>query len=424
MKRSVVCILTLLLFAPSTFGQSPEAAIKRILDSPKFKEAMAVIDRDHERLVNEIVQLTEIEAPPFKEQKRARAYLEMLRQHGLSGIEIDAEGNAMGIRKGSGGGPLVAIAAHLDTVFPEGTDVKVKRQGTRLAAPGIGDDTRSLAVLLAIIRAMDAAKIQTASDILFIGNVGEEGPGDLRGMKYLFQKGPYKDRIKMFISMDGAGGGDEITNGGLGSKRYRVTFKGPGGHSYGAFGLVSPAFAMGSAIEKFSKMQVPKSPKTTFNVGVVGGGTSVNSIPFESWMEVDMRSESRPELEKTAENFLGLVHQAVDEENRARSTAQGKIELDMKLIGDRPSGETPKGSLIVQVASAAVRAAGMTPRYNISSTDSNIPISMGIPAITVDSGGRGGRAHALDEWIDVEKASSLKGIQTAFLMLLGISGMQ
>ena len=346
----------------------------------------------------------------------------MLRQHGLTDVERDAEGNVMGVRKGTGNGPLIAIAAHLDTVFPEGTDVKVKREGTRLSAPGIGDDTRSLAVLLGIIRAMDAAGFRTRSDILFIGNVGEEGLGDLRGVKHLFQKGPYKDRIGLFISMDGAGGGDDITHGGVGSKRYRATFKGPGGHSYGAFGLVNPAFAMGNAIQKFARLKVPGTPKTTFNVGVMGGGTSVNSIPFESWMEVDMRSESRAELEKLNETFIGLLNEAVVEENKTRSTKQGPITLDLKLVGDRPSGETPRDSLIVQTAAAAIRAIGMTPTYSFSSTDSNIPISLGIPAITIDSGGRGGRAHALDEWIDVEKASSLRGIQSAMALLLALAG--
>ncbi len=307
-------------------------------------------------------------------------------------------------------------------MFPEGTDVKVKRDGTRLMAPGIGDDTRGLAVLLAMIRAMNAAGIQTESDILFIGNVGEEGLGDLRGVKYLFQKGPYKGRIGMFISIDGAGGGDDITHGAVGSKRYRATFKGPGGHSYGAFGLVSPAFAMGTAMQKFSRIQVPATPKTTFNVGVVGGGTSVNSIPFESWMEVDMRSESRAELEKLDETFIGVLNEAVAEENKARSTRLGPITLDLKLVGDRPSGETPRTSPIVQTAAAAIRAVGMTPTYSFSSTDSNIPISLGIPAITIDSGGRGGRAHALDEWIDVEKTSSLRGIEAALVLLLALAG--
>src|SRR5262249_41001681 len=236
-------------------------------------------------------QLTEIEAPPFKEERRAKIYLEMLRQHGLSNVEIDAEGNVMGIRKGTGGGPLIAIAAHLDTVFPEGTDVKVKKQGTVWSAPGIGDDTRSLAELLSIIRAMEAAKIQTTSDILFIGDVGEEGQGDLRGMKYLFQKGPYKGKISAFMSMEG-GPSDRLTNAGVGSKRYRVTSKGPGGHSYGAFGIVSPAFALGNAITKFGKLQVPSHPKTTYSVGVIGGGTLGNTIPFFCRVGADIMSGS------------------------------------------------------------------------------------------------------------------------------------
>jgi di/tripeptidase len=203
-----------------------------------------------------------------------------------------------------------------------------------------------------------------------------------------------------------------------------VTFKGPGGHSYGAFGLVNPAFALGNAIDKFSKIQVPTRPRTTFNVGVIGGGTSVNSIPYESWMEVDIRSESREELNKAAETLLGLMHEAADEENKARSTGQGRIELDIKLIGDRPSGEIPVSAPIVQTATAVVRAFGMNPFYSMSSTDSNIPISMGIPGITLDSGGRGGRAHALDEWIDVDKAASVKGINVAMGILLSLAGME
>ena len=421
MRLPLLCLIALLSLSAAS-QDTPDARVKRVLDDPKFKAAMAVLDREHDRIVADIVTLTEIPAPPFKEDKRGAAYLEMLRQHGLTDVERDAEGNVMGVRKGTGNGPLIAIAAHLDTVFPEGTDVKVKREGTRLSAPGIGDDTRSLAVLLGIIRAMDAAGFRTRSDILFIGNVGEEGLGDLRGVKHLFQKGPYKDRIGLFISMDGAGGGDDITHGGVGSKRYRATFKGPGGHSYGAFGLVNPAFAMGNAIQKFARLKVPGTPKTTFNVGVMGGGTSVNSIPFESWMEVDMRSESRAELEKLNETFIGLLNEAVVEENKTRSTKQGPITLDLKLVGDRPSGETPRDSLIVQTAAAAIRAIGMTPTYSFSSTDSNIPISLGIPAITIDSGGRGGRAHALDEWIDVEKASSLRGIQSAMALLLALAG--
>ena len=273
----------------------------------------------------------------------------------------------MGIRRGTAaaGGPILAMVAHLDTVFPEGTDVTVKREGTRLTAPGIGDNTRSLAVLLALIRAMDEARIQTAGDILFVGNVGEEGLGDLRGVKFLMQKGKYRDRIKQFIAVDGSGEGS-IVNGGVGSKRYRVTFKGPGGHSYGAFGLVNPAFAMGAAMQKFSTLRVPDKPKTTFNVGVVGGGTSVNSIPFESWMEVDMRSESPLELEKVETAFLMMVRQAVDEENKARSTRQGALTADVRLVGDRPSGETPNDS----AASCATPPTSPIPRWRQDGTSS------------------------------------------------------
>ena len=250
----------------------------------------------------------------------------------------------MGIRRGSGpaGGPLLLVNAHLDTVFPEGTDVKVKRQGTRLMAPGIGDDTRGLALILALVRTLDAAKFTTPGDILFAGNVGEEGEGDLRGIKFLLKTGKYKDRIKQVLAIDG-NESNGITRGGLGSRRYRVTFKGPGGHSYGAFGLVNPAFAMGGAIAKFARLEVPTKPKTTFNVGVVRGGTSVNSIPAEVSMDVDMRSEACSELNRLDQEFLAVVRQAVDEENRTRSTKEGRVEADPKIIGERPCGETRAG---------------------------------------------------------------------------------
>ena len=422
MKRFFLALSIVFIAAAQAPAQTPEQNIQHIITSDKFKAAEKFIDGDYDRFTKEIVQLTEIPAPPFKEQKRAGVYLEMLRQHGLTDVTMDAEGNVMGIRKGTGGGPLIAIAAHLDTVFPEGTDVTVKKNGTVWAAPGIGDDTRSLAELLSIIRAMDAAKIQTASDILFIGDVGEEGPGDLRGMKYLFQKGPYKDKISAFMSMEG-GPSDRLTNAGVGSKRYKVTFKGPGGHSYGAFGIVSPAFALGNAITKFGKLQVPSNPKTTYSVGVIGGGTSVNSIPFESWMEIDMRSESKKELDDLAEKFLGILHEAVDEENHTRDTRLGKIELKMQLMGERPTGETPLNSPLIQSISAAIKGFGMTPGFGSSSTDSNVPISLGIPAVTIGAGGRGGRSHALDEFIDVEKNSAVKGVTVSLAILLSVAGM-
>ena len=415
--------LALLLAIVRGTASAQTGNVQRLLVDPKFQAAQEFIAKDHDRFVRETIQITEIEAPPFKEAKRAKAFVEMLRQSGLSDVDIDAEGNVIGLRRGTGPGPLIAIAAHLDTVFPEGTNVKVRREGSKLYAPGVGDDSRAVAVLLEIVRAMDSAKIQTSSDILFVADVGEEGPGDLRGMKYLFQKAPYKDKIKMFISLDPFGWGSDITTAGMGSKRFKVIFTGPGGHSFGSFGLVNPAYALGNAIAKLSKMQVPQRPKTTYNVGVVGGGTSVNSIPFESWMEVDIRSETKEELNRAVENFTRLMHEAVEEENRARSTSQGKIEIDVKLIGDRPFGEIFQTAPIVQTAAAVIRALGMVPTFGLSSTDANIPLSMGIPAITLESGGTGSRNHTLDEWIDVEKTASVRGIHIAMGVLLALAGM-
>lgn len=416
MKKIPVVVLACLLSVASASAQTPEATVTGILSSAAFKKAVAFMEADYDRFVHELVTLTEIPAPPFKEQKRAEACLELLRGVGLVDVEMDAEGNVMGVRKGTGSGPMVVVLAHLDTVFPEGTPVTVKREGTRLMAPGVGDDTRGVALMLALARTMEAAGIRTPGDILFVGGVGEEGPGNLRGVRYLLQKGKYRDRVGRFIAIDGGEQGT-IVNGALGSRRYRVTFKGPGGHSYGAFGLVSPAFAMGNAIDRFSRAAVPAKPKTTINVGIVGGGQSVNSIPGEMFMEIDMRSESPEELKKIDETFLGIVRDAVDEENRVRSTKEGRIEADVSLLGDRPSGETPVSSPLVQLATAAVKAFGLTPNYAIGSTDSNIPISMGIPAITIGRG-RGGRAHALDEWVDVEKTSSVQAVQVTLAIVL------
>jgi tripeptide aminopeptidase len=423
MRTAVLSVALFALVVAAPVAQSPDALVRGIVDSPKFKQAVAFIQADQDRFVRELIALTEIPAPPFKEQARAKAFMDMLRQQGLSDVEMDGEGNVMGIRRGTGpaGGAMLVVNAHLDTVFPEGTDVKVKRQGTRLSAPGIGDDTRGLALVLALVRTLDAARFTTPTDILFVGNVGEEGEGDLRGIKFLLEKGKYKDRIKQVVAIDG-NESTAITRGGVGSKRYRVTFKGPGGHSYGAFGLVNPAFAMGGAIAKFGRLEVPAKPKTTYGVGVVRGGTSVNSIPSEVSMDVDLRSEACAELKKIDEAFLAVVREAADEENKTRSTKEGRIEADPRVIGERPCGETPMEAPIVKAAAAAVRAFGLTPEFTISSTDANVPMNLGIPAITIGRGGPGGRAHSPDEWADVDPAANVKNVQVALTILLAVAG--
>ena len=409
----------LALAGPAAQGTDPLVA--RILGSPQFKDARAFIRADYDRFVRELIALTEIPAPPFKEQRRAEAFLQALRAAGLSSVEMDAEGNVMGVRKGAGPPAMLALVAHLDTVFPEGTDVTVKRAGTRLAAPGIGDNTRGLALMLALVRALDAGKFQTSADILFVGNVGEEGEGDLRGVKYLLHQGRYKDRITAFLAIDGGAQG-HITRAAVGSKRYRVAFTGPGGHSYGAFGLVNPAYAMAAAIARFSDTQVPATPKTTYNIGAVRGGTSVNSIPSSVSMDVDIRSESCAELKKVDDAFLAIVTGAVEDENRARSTREGRITADPEVIGERPCGETPLQAPIVRRTAAVVQAFGLTPSFGTSSTDANIPMSMGIPAVTIGRGGPGDRSHSPDEWTDVDPQGVAQSVEVALAIVVANAG--
>lgn len=398
-----------------------QTTIRQIMDSPAFKAAVATLAAEHDRMVQDIIALTEIESPPFNENVRAKAWMEMARAHGLTDLEMDEEGNITGMRRGAGNGKLVCIAAHLDTVFPGGTNVKVRREGTKLFAPGVGDDTRSLSVILAWLRALDAAGITTRDDILFVADVGEEGLGDLRGMRHLFQKGQYKDRISAFITVDSPDM-DRIVTGGVGSKRYRVTFNGPGGHSYGAFGLVNPMFAMADAVSRLGRVPVPAKPKTTFSASVTGGGTSINAIPNSVWTDFDLRSESPAELDRLEQRFLEIVGEAVKAENEARSTHNGPVVADIVKIGDRPAGSTPEGHELVRFAQAAINAQGFETRFEYSSTDANIPMSMGIPAIKIGSGGYGGRAHSLEEWIDVEPDASLRGMAAGLATVLALAG--
>lgn len=395
---------------------------QQIVASPAYKAAVAAFERDYERFVKDLIFLTEIPAPPFKEHLRADAFAKLLREAGLQDVEIDSEGNALGLWRGTGGAPLLAVAAHLDTVFPEGTDVKVKRNGSRLMAPGIGDDTRGLAFLLAAMRAMRDGGVKTAGDILFVGNVGEEGPGDLRGIRHLFGRSPWSDKIKRFITIDGRSN-DSITSSAVGSKRYRVAFKGPGGHSWGGFGQVNPAFALGNAMARLGKVVAPKQPKVSYNVGVVSGGTSVNSIPFEVAMEVDMRSASPQALAEMDALFLKIVEEAVAEENATRQTTFGKITADVQLIGERPSGTTSPDAPILKQAIATLRTFDKIPVLEAGSTDANIPISLGIPAFATasQSANRGGRSHSLDEWTDVEKTTAVKDFAIALAVILSVA---
>ena len=417
----VLAVLALLALAsPGTAGAQAagdyDAQVRTLMGHPAVRRALEHVEATDARTMADLRTLTEIPAPPFMEEERGRAFLEMLQDAGVDSAWVDEIGNVIGLRRGTGGGSVLALAGHLDTVFPPETDVSIRESGDTLFAPGIADDTRGLATVLAVLRALNAADVRTEGDILFIGNVGEEGEGDLRGMKHLFREGG--PRIDAFVSVDGTGDSG-ITHMGLGSHRYRVTFEGPGGHSWGAFGLANPHHALGRAIRHFQDGADPYTGgapyRTSYNVGVIGGGTSVNSIPFESWMVIDMRSEGVETLEAVDAILQGAIQRALAEENALRKRGE-PLTVDVELIGDRPSGEIAESHAYVQQAAAVTRALGLEPSFGRSSTDANIPISMGIPAITVGGGGQGFGAHSLDEWF--RNVNGPRGVQRVLLIAL------
>ena len=365
------------------------------------------------------IALTEIEAPPFKEENRATVFAEYYRDLGMDSVWIDSEGNVLGLLLGSEGKQTVALDAHLDTVFPEGTNVKVRIENDTLYAPGIGDDTRGLSMLLTILETIKTNNIQPKDNLLFVGSVGEEGLGDLRGVKHLFREnGP---QIDSWIAIDGGNIG-RVNNKGLGSYRYRVTFEGPGGHSWGTFGLGNPHHAMGEAIGNFvraSDIYTEKGPKTSYNVGVVSGGTSINSIPFESIMEIDIRSIEPKRLDAMEVILKEAVKKALAHQNDLKR--QGP-DLTVKIdkIGNRPSGELSDTLPLIQRTLAATTHFGAEPFLTRGSTNSNIPITKGIPSVTIGRGGNGGKAHSLGEWWVNEEG--YKAIQLALLIVLSETG--
>jgi len=397
-----------------------DSEVSDLLRDPGVAEALTVIQLLEPTTIQDLIDLTEIPAPPFMEADRAAAYADLLRAAGADSVKIDEVGNVMAFRAGTVRGKTVVLGAHLDTVFPEGTDVTVRIRGDTLFAPGIGDDTRGLIVVLTVLRAMERAGVETEADLIFLGSVGEEGLGDLRGVKHFFREGG--PRVNAFIEVDG-GGLAGIVSMGLGSVRYRVTVRGPGGHSWGAFGLGNPAHGLGRAVQAFVTVAdslTRSGPRTSFNVGRIGGGTSINSIPFEAWMEVDMRSESPESLEVIASAFERAMADGVEEESRLRRDGPA-LELVLERIGNRPSGETDPNSTLVQRAMAVTRHFGEVPRLSRSSTNSNIPISLGIPAVTIGRGGEGSDNHSPTEWwMNVE---GYKAIQGALLILVAEAGL-
>ncbi len=401
--KLIVLVIMVIAVVPASAQDSNEIEKKYVKEVEKtvrhkrVVKAFEVIDSQDAQTVQNLITLTETPAPPFKEEERAQVFKEMLEAAGADKVWVDEIGNVLALRKGTEGNRNVVLDAHLDTVFPIETDVTVKEKGDTLLAPGIGDDTRGLSMVITVLKALNVADIKTKSDLIFIGTVGEEGLGDLRGVKHLFREDA-EMKIDSWISIDGGSIG-RVNSGALGSKRYRAVFKGRGGHSWGAFGLANPHHALGKAIDYFTlaaSKYTSEGAKTSFNVGRIGGGTSVNSIPFESWMEVDMRSLSPERLLEIDSIFRASMEKAVEDYNA--SDVDDKVTLVLEKIGDRPSGRHPADMPLIQRAMAATDEFGIKPRLTTGSTNSNIPISLGIPAVTIGRGGRGGKGHSLEEW--------------------------
>lgn len=406
----------------SSLKTAPDGTIRQLASLPEVERALRFFETNAAAITEEQIRICTVPATPFAEQQRAEYLAEKFRELGLHDVSIDEEGNCFGLFRGNSATPLIIVSAHLDTVFAKGTDFTMRRQGERLYGPGIADDGCGLVALIAILQAMRAAQIKTAGSILFVGTVGEEGEGNLRGVRYLFTRGAWaKRKIDAFLSFDGPGV-DRITNRALGSRRYRVEMIGHGGHSWGDFGLPNPVHALGRAISRLAAYPAPKDPRTTFNVGSVEGGTSVNAIPSRAAMEVDLRSTADAELRRLDAFFRRAVKEALDEENNVRRPGDAPLKLQLDLIGERPSGETPADAPVVKLALEATKFLGVEPRLDQSSTDSNLPISLGIPAITLGAGGTSGASHTLAEWYEPRDRD--KGLKRGLLVILGLAGIQ
>ena len=397
----------------------PTQMIRDLLDSQQVKSAFKFFEESAAAITKEQVRLCSIPSSPFKEHQRADYLKQKFAEVGLTDAAIDNEGNCLALLKGASLLPLLVVSAHLDTVFSSNTNFAIKEQDNRLFGPGISDDGCGLVALIALAQAVKLVDVQTRGSILFVGTVGEEGEGNLRGVRYLLTEGAWTKRIDSFISLDGPGV-DRITNEALGSRRYRVQLKGAGGHSWGDFGSPNAIHALGRAITRLVNYPAPKAPRTTFNIGRIEGGESVNAIPADASMEVDLRSADEAELLRLDAYFRRAVTDAVEEENTGARPGDSPLQMELDLIGTRPTGKTPPDSYLVELAIAATKAVGFEPRLEQASTDSNLPIALGIPAVTLGAGGQAGLSHTLAEWYD-PRGRDL-GLKRALLVMLGVVG--
>jgi tripeptide aminopeptidase len=366
-------------------------------------------------------ELTEIPAPPFGEAARSQWLRQRFTALGLEDVQVDKVGNVLGLLYSGRTAPLIGISAHLDTVFPQGTALQTREEANRLYGPGISDNAAGLTALLAVAHALKRAQLKPATNILFIGNVGEEGEGNLRGMRHLLAASPWRDTIQSLLVIDGAGT-DTYVNQALGSRRFEITFRGPGGHSWSDFGVPNPIVLLARALARFSEVQAPESPRTTFNVGVISGGTSVNSIPESATARVDLRSASMEELQKLEDRLRECAAEAWREAPVSHRSGELKVTLAIESIGDRPAAELPPDARILQIVRAVDKHLRIESFPRLASTDANVPLALGIEATTIGAGGDGGGAHTLREWFDCSNRDL--GLKRILLVLLALTGVQ
>ena len=415
-SRTFLFGLTMALGVGTARAQEGAADIgPRLMAEPAVRQALDAVRRNEPEMLREQVRLCEIPAPSFHEQARAVVMKRHFEDLGLVNVRVDAVGNVLGERPGRSPRPRVVVASHMDTVFPEGTDLKVKQEGLTYKGPGIGDNCRGLVALLGVIKALGQAKVQTEGPVTFVANIGEEALGNLAGARHLFDV-ELKDKVDRFISIDGSGTG--FVHVSVGVRRYRVTVTGPGGHSYFRFGAANPIHALGRAVAHIADFEVTETPRTTFSVGRVNGGTSINSIAYEAWMEVDLRSHDEPSLQALDAKLRDAVEAGVREEN-ARWKGKDAVSVAWKELGAHQGGMNPIDSPIVQATISVTKALGLPLQPFPATTDSNIPTSRGIPAVTLDGGGDGGGGHALTEFFD--STDSWKGTQRALLLVLALT---
>jgi len=415
------------------FGSSAEVSdryptvqeeVARLSASPEVRSAFNWFRAQEPQLAHWQLEMARISAPPFGEAARAAWLAERFRELGLDDVRVDDVGNVFGIHPGFGR-RYITLSAHIDTVFPAGTPLNVRQQGSRLFGPGVSDNGAGVTAMLAIVALLRAVRIRHALPFLFIGNVGEEGEGDLRGMRHIFTTPRWKDSIAYSLILDGAGS-DTIVAEALGSRRFEIIVRGPGGHSWSDFGAPNPIVILARAIESFCQTPVPTTPKSTFNIGVIRGGTSVNSIPESASMRVDLRSTSKTELERLERSLRVCLDQAVSAEQHlgeTRGAGQRKthaVTSEVVVIGDRPAGELEPNARILQVLRAVDSHLGNVAQVQRASTDANIPLSLGREALAIGGGGSGGGAHTLQEWFDCNGREL--GLKRILLTLLALAG--